>query len=142
MSWVKTPHYSQGEKFQYKLDETISDFDKNTVFCFKHTDNAYDVDKLCSSSNKKFAKGFLKKIQGISKISIADVHSSDKYTWGFELLKKELLKKSLPGSITKDIQQVHVFRFADNGRIVGFYSSNIFHVIFIDVELCLWDHGS
>lgn len=51
-------------------------------------------------------------------------------------------RKQNTSSLEKKIEQVNVFRFADEGRIVGYYNSNIFHIIFIDTGLTLWDHGS
>lgn len=138
---IKEPPYSQGKGISYRFDSVSDDLEKNTVFCFKHVDREHDVQKLCSKSNKKFVKGFVKKLQGLSQITMAEVQSSDKYSWGYELLKVKCLYKRLPTSLTEDVEQVHVFRFSDEGRIVGYYSSNIFHVLFIDTDLCLYDHG-
>lgn len=141
--WIKTPEYNRDAQFKANIASSKGQLSKNTIFCFKYIDNEYDADNLCGSrTQNKFQKAFIKKIQKISQITIAEVRSDDKYGFGYELLDVDQLKKDIPNSITEDIGKVNVFRFGGDGRIVGYYNKSIFHILFVDPHLKLYDHGA
>ncbi len=141
--WIKEPDYEQDVQIGTALAHVEGDLSKNTVFCFRYIHGDYNADALCNKrAGNKLQKAFIKKIQNISQITIAEVRSDDKRGLGFELLDVNVLKKSIPTSVTEDVRKVNVFRFGGDGRIVGYYSGNVFHILFIDPFLELYDHGS
>ncbi|MCK4635857.1 MAG: hypothetical protein KAT32_03260 [Candidatus Moranbacteria bacterium] len=140
---IKEPEYNYDSQFESNFVSSEGCLSKNTIFCFKHIDKDYDADKLCNKKTENnLKKAFIKKIQQISKIEIALVQSNDRTGFGYELLNTNQLKKDIPNSVTQDIEKVHVFRFGGKGRIVGYYNENIFHILFIDPHLELYNHGS
>ncbi len=143
-NWIKSPAYNQDEYHKVKYTKSTSSLSDNTVFCFKKIDSEYDANILCNKGDKKLHKAFIKKIQIISQLSIQEVRSSTRTGCGFELLDVKCLKKPLPNSVTEDVEKVNVFRFGGRkARIIGYYSGgNVFHVLFIDPFLDLYNHGS
>lgn len=134
---------------EYNYDSQIgfthseSDLSKNTIFCFKYIDHKYDVEKLCGRGiQPKLQKYFIKKIQKISQIDKGTVQSDDKRGFGYENLSVTNLKEIFPVLSTRDVQEVSVFRFGGEGRIIGYYNKNVFHILFIDPKLELYNHGS
>lgn len=139
--WIEEPLLTSSG-YAKKFAHSSGCLSENTVFCFKHIDKEYNTDNLCSrKTDNKLQKAFIQKIEKLSKMTIADIQSSDKSSFGFEMLKVERLKKTIPNSIAKDVEKVHIFRFGGKGRMIGFYNRNIFHIIFIDPHLKLYDHG-
>jgi len=142
-NWIKNPKYNQDPQISSDITNSKGQSSENTVFCFKHIDKDYDVENLCGpKTNNKFTKSFIKKLQKISQITLSEVQGDDRKGFGYELLKIEQLKKRIPHSVTIDIQQLNVFVFGGDGRIVGYYNKNIFHILFIDTHLKIYNHGS
>lgn len=143
-AWIKNPDYNKDPQFSESIANSKGHLSQNTVFCFKHIHRGYDIEKLCERRvQNKTVKSFIKKIQKLSQVEISEIMASDKFTIGYELLPISILRVKIPSSVTDDIQNVHVFRFnGKKGRIIGYYDGNIFHILFIDHSLSLYDHGS
>jgi len=111
------------------------------VFCLKYLHKNYDIDTCVSCSDRKFLKGFVKKLKTLSDLSWTDIQLSDCRGHGAEKIASKSIKPSMSTKISEDVKDFLSFRFAgDEGRIIGFRSSNIFHITFIDIDLTVYDH--
>lgn len=60
---------------------------------------------------------------------------------GFETINTSRFKVPMPTCITEDINHLYVIRFsAQKSRLVGYRRGNVFHVIFVDIDLSTYDH--
>ncbi len=142
--WIEEPRQNTDPQFDQGITKSKGSLSKNTVFCFKHIHRKYDAEKLCGRKvENKMIKSFIKKIQKISQLKIAQVMSDNKFACGYELMPIGALKRDIPSTVTEDIEEVNVFRFGGReGRIIGYYTGgNIFHILFIDPHLELYEHG-
>lgn len=112
------------------------------IFCLKHLHRDYGVDPCVNCSDKKFLKGFVKKLKLLSDLTWTQIHLSDRHGHGAEKININCIKPSIPSSITKEVKDFLSFYFAgDKGRIVGYQNSNIFHITYIDIDLSVYDHS-
>lgn len=110
------------------------------VFCFKHLHKDYNIKQLVMS-DKSFQKQLLKKIETISQLSWTDIQLSDRHGLGTEKIAKSSIKVSIPQSLTKDIKDFLSFYFnGTRGRIVGYKNKALFHIVYIDTTLEVYDH--
>ncbi len=110
------------------------------IFCFRHLHPDYDLDR-CVLSDVKFSKQFLKKIQLLSSTSWNDLQFSDHHGHGTEKISISSINKPIPSSITEDVKDFLSFRFyGTNGRIIGFKTQAIFHVVYVDTKLDVYCH--
>jgi hypothetical protein len=72
-----------------------------------------------------------------------ELQSNDHRKLGAEQLPATMIKAKQPACLTEDVEKYDVLRFSHNdGRIVGFRRNHIFHILWIDCKLELYDHGS
>ena len=92
-------------------------------------------------------KSFNDKLRMLSSLSWSAIDSSPRETNGYELLSKNILKRTVP-SAAPNISNVMVFRFGggsgskNSGRIAGYKADHIFYVLFVDPKLDLYDHSN
>ena len=133
---------SSGEIGLSKSASSHADGYDYPVFCFKYLHKEYDIDKCCIKSDKKFLRGFVKKLKLLSDLTWSSIKLSDRTGHGAEKIAKNSIKVSIPASITNDVEEFLSFYFAgDKGRIIGFQDSNIFHVVYIDTDLSVYNHA-
>jgi len=95
----------------------------------------------CIIPDKKFAIQFLKKIDIIRKLSWQEIQFSSKEGHGTEKISKKSIQKSIPSSITTDVKDFLSFYFhGTKGRIIGYKSKALFHIVYIDTKLEVYNH--
>jgi hypothetical protein len=110
------------------------------IFCFRHLHGNYNFEN-CLSADRKFIKGFVQKLKNLSDAPWHQIQFSDKHGIGSEKIAKSSIQASIPSSITKDVTDFLSFYFAGaKGRIIGYRSGVIFHVIYIDTNLSVYNH--
>ena len=142
MASIKNPLYEESEHVSLRGVEGLGSLDRidYPLFCFRHLHRDFDIDK-CLCADKTFSRQFLKKIGLVSKLSWIDIQMSDRRGHGTEKIFKSSITKSIPSSITDDVNDFLSFYFnGDRGRIIGFRNQMVFHVVFIDTELTVYRH--
>ena len=110
------------------------------VFCFRYLHKDYDMEK-CVASDKRFPRGLIKKIEMVSKLSWDDIQLAHRRGTGTEKILRNSIKPSIPNEITDDVTDFLSFHFSGRkGRIIGFRDRYIFHVVYVDTKLTVYDH--
>lgn len=84
----------------------------------------------------------LDKLRMLSQQNWFDLQLKNWQHGGSEMISVKQLNVALPPAISgKDIIDVTSFYFAgDKARIIGYRNENVFHTIFIDTKLKVYDH--
>ena len=83
--------------------------------------------------NKVFRK-FIVRLRMLSEMTWKQINSSDRHSYGWELIPKESLKpqKSIPVALS-DVSKFHVFRYdSDNHPFVSVIKGNTIYPLFIE----------
>lgn len=108
---------------------------KYPVFCFKHLHKEYDL-TICSTEDVHF---FTENLIKLSQLTWEQIKLTDRKGMGSEKISIKSLKSTIPNSLTPDIEELLVFRFHKR-RMLGYRNKFIFHIIFIDTKLTLYNH--
>ena len=103
------------------------------LFSFKYL-NPVSIDK-CNDS--KFFFDFLMRLQKLSNLGWNGIRTSERHAIGMEHMpiNKIVPYRQLPDFITRDVENLDVFRAnGDNRVFVGLQKSKIFHIFFIETE--------
>lgn len=116
--------------------------DGTPTFCFKHLHKDYNLSTCCNSSDAKFLKGLLKKLEKISQNFWSQIQLSDRQGQGTEKIEINSIKPGVPGTVSPDIKHFLSFYFAGKkGRLIGFRGQDsLFHVVYIDTKLSVYRH--
>lgn len=138
MSKFKPPKSEfSGTKFQLKENHVeIFHFDY-PVFCFKHIHPSYSIDK-CSEKDKA---ALLEALYKRSQFRWVDLQLQGRHKLGSEKIPVSSIRAKLPTSITEEITHLLAFRYYDMKPFVGYQYKFIFHVLYIDRDRDLYDHG-
>ncbi len=138
----KKPRYikSKNDISLGNIPEILSEKIDYPVFCFRHLHSDCGIEQ-CLRADNSFVKQFLKKIDLISKLSWYDIQFSDRRGHGTEKIPRSAIRKSVPSSITADVKDFLSFYFnGDRGRIIGYRNQFLFHIVFIDTDLEVYNH--
>lgn len=117
-----------------------ADNDDYVVFSLKSLHKDYNLSSsLCDSQIKC---DLLQKMYTMCCTTWNTLFTKRKNCGGLEPLDVEIFKVSMPSCVTDDIDHLYAMRFnGQNSRLIGYRSQNIFHAIFIDVDLSTYKHG-
>jgi len=59
---------------------------------------------------------------------------------GYEKIARNALSVELPAHVTPDVNLL-AFRFYGNAPMVGYRVKRVFHILFLDRDFTLYDHG-
>jgi hypothetical protein len=131
----KPPPQSPPKKSRTKL---IQDhFRGYPVFCLRHlTDKRYNLE----SCQKNQATQLIKKLFTLSQKSWKSIDSLGKHKGGYEKVSFDMIKGRVPQFLTEDVNLL-AFRFDGLKPFVGFRNNDVFHILWIDHDFTLYDHG-
>ncbi len=126
----------QGGKIKTK-DSDAPNYDALApAFCLKHVRGDYCVTK-CSDEDKI---ALIEKIHGFGKFTWAQIKCQNRHTWGCEAIPRNAIRAAIPSVITEDVT-ILAFRFNKLAPMVGFREREVFHIVWLDREFTLYDHG-
>ena len=126
-----------GNEYYAPQLQKVSDDNDAIVFSFQFLQNEYGLDRKSLTKDNKIQ--LLKKLVAVSKTTWNALVLKPKSS-GFELLDKSAVSP-LPPVVTDDIQKLYVLRFASQDcRLVGFRQDNVYHILYIDSDLSLYNH--
>ena len=79
-------------------------------------------------------------IERLSRLTWKEIRNAPRHGVGTEKIRRDSLNSAIPGSITEDVEFL-ALRFSGKKAMVGFRSSEIFHVVWLDRSFTLYDHG-
>lgn len=113
------------------------DYDKNRpVFSFYNIQKGFSLDDL--ENDEKFS--FIKKIVLISQSKWIELKNANKNGYGCEVLtNRNSIKATMPSCFPNDASIV-VFRFHEKKPMIGFRQKDVFHIVWLDKNLTIYDH--
>lgn len=112
------------------------------VFCFKYLDDNFSL-KGCDI---KLYENFISRLKKLSILGFKEISTSERHSFGYELLPKETFKISkLPEIITDEVQKLYVFRYGPNNLPFVAYrrpNTETLHLLAIESKHNnLYNHG-
>ena len=76
----------------------------------------------------------------LSRRSWIEIRGSGRHGAGTEKIDRASIKAAIPPSVTPDVVLL-AFRFWKKAPMVGFRDGRIFHIVWLDRDFSLYDHG-
>lgn len=93
----------------------------------------------CDQNGKAcFAEALFKRAQ----LTWAALRQAGGEGLGYEWMPRYRIRASIPPGITEDVDKFMVFRCIGKAPMVGYREGVTFHVLWIDHDFSLYDHGS
>lgn len=83
---------------------------------------------------------FVDLLHRLSQLSWNAIQSTNRRGPGHEKIPQNIIKSSIPQHVTEDVNLI-AFRFSGK-RMVGYRQRRTFYVLWLDLDLSLYDHGS
>ncbi|MDR1918140.1 MAG: hypothetical protein LBQ65_00660 [Tannerellaceae bacterium] len=133
---MKKPALDKGQRFSIKEEiEDVFPIDY-PVFCFKHLQRDYHLNK-CTADEKKC---LIEQIVLLSQKTWDEIQLSPRHGSGSEKIDIKSIKAPLPMSFTEDVKHLLALRFDGKKAFVGFRHKFIFHIFYIDRDFTLYNH--
>lgn len=119
-------------------EQSIPSLQQTPLFCLNKI-----VSKYCLSRCEKNEKAaFADTLHRLSQLTWGEIQNAPKGGMGTEKISRDRLTSArIPSGITDDVQLLAI-RFCGNAPMVGYKSERVFHVLFLDRDFTLYDHGS
>ena len=106
------------------------------VFSFVYMQDTYHFSK-CSQSDQS---AFTGKLIELSHLTWQDIELASRHGCGKEIIARSAIKVSVPNCVKEDTNLI-ALRFSGKKPMVGFRERNVFHVLWIDRDFTLYNHG-
>lgn len=104
-------------------------------FCLR-----FIVPKYCiTRCNAEQKASFADKLYLLSRSTWLELRNAGK-KGGTEALPQGIIKEPIPAFITPDVKLI-AFRFWHKAPMVGFRDGRTFHIVWLDIDFTLYDHG-
>lgn len=119
---------------------SLSTNHQKPLFSFHYHGKDYCIDDCKPNEKAAFSEWMYK----LSQFTWDDLATQPRTGIGYEHIDRKQFKVNPPKSLTEDVEKYTVFRFHNpsNGRIIGYRSGEIFHIIWIDCTSSIYNHGS
>lgn len=128
---------SSGKQVQVPESEVRSGDPERPVFCFRHTKKGFTVE---SCEDKKLLANLLERLEKLSRYTWLQINDFPKDGMGYETIRRDRLKETLPTFFTDDVKEVLVFRGRGIMRYVGHKSGPTLQLIFVDPHGKVYKH--
>jgi hypothetical protein len=128
------------EPYQGKLIKLNNSGDQKIdypVFCFRHLHPNYSLE-VCESEDRE---RLIERLYLLSKMSWQDIQLTNKHGFGSEKIRRESIKPAIPQQISDDVTFFLALRYNGKKPIVGFRNGSIFHLVYIDYNFSVYNHG-
>ncbi len=99
-------------------------------------------DKYClDNCDQEQKSAFVDAIYKRSRMTWAEIVQAPAHGLGFEKLPRFRIQNTLPPGVTEDVTFLS-FRCIGKAPMVGYRDGQIFHVLWIDHDFTLYNHGS
>lgn len=106
------------------------------IFCLRHLHKDFSLEK-CSEHEKA---SLICQMHRLSKCSWAQIKTFPRHGMGSEKISKDSMKVSIPDDLSEDVDSFLSFRFEGKKPFIGYRSSHIFHVLYIDNNFKAYKH--
>lgn len=138
MSKIKNPHKpNQGKNIKAPEIVEMQNFE-HPVFCFRYLHKDYCLQQ-CDADDKRF---LMERLVALSSLTWQEISQAQRHGFGYEKMPISKLAGKPHRFITEDVEHLLVFRYHANKPFLGHRNRFIFHLIFIERDFTLYDHGT
>ena len=106
------------------------------VFCLKYLHKDWDLSR-CEKDQKI---SLIERMCKLSTMTWDQIRQTHKHGFGSEKIQQENLRAARPSHITPDVT-FYALRFDGLRPMVGYKSHFIFHILYLDTNFSLYEHG-
>lgn len=136
MARLKTRHRKPLGKLREPIVSKVDSSTQSPVFCLHYLDNDYGL----SQCEKVFKVSLIHKLHELSQLTWNQITNTHRHGLGLEKIPYEQIKGRMPTHITDD-QEFIAIRFHQLKPVVGYRIERIFHIVWLDYNMTLYDHG-
>ena len=134
---LKKPRKTTGTKIKASdNDSPLNEIDY-PVFCLRHLHKARDYN--LGSCDNEHKSAFVSQLETLSQLPWNKINTLPRHGLGWEKLPQAAINDRIPNHVTEDVTLL-AFRYHGRKPFVGYRSSFIFHVLFIDHHYELYNH--
>jgi hypothetical protein len=105
-------------------------------FSLCHMQSRYCLDDCDKEEKQAFAEAIWKR----SQLRWADLKQAHRHKLGYEKLPHSAIRPGIPPFIPPDASLI-AFRFCELKPMVGYRDGRVFHIVWLDHDRNLYDHG-
>jgi|SRR5579884_1091907 len=114
--------------------------DQHPVFCFRYMDRN---GKYCIGACEKDEKvALLNKLEMLSQAPWKQWKQTNYKAGGYTEIDRSAIRAGIPAFVTEDVTKFGRVRFKDKAPMVGYKVGAVFHVLWLDRDMTLYDHGA
>lgn len=125
-----------GKRIKPTLDTTRYDEIDYPVFCLKNLQKDYSIQNL----NKDHKSALMVRLHQLSQKKWVEIQHAHRHGFGSEKISQNSIHPGLPTIVTPDVTLLSL-RYLGKHPFVGFRSGCIFHLLFVDHNFSVYDHG-
>ncbi|MBF0137456.1 MAG: hypothetical protein HQL65_14560 [Magnetococcales bacterium] len=126
----------QGERIKPSPKGMGSTNQEKPIFSLVHLQDAHALDKCTQAEKAAFADT----LHRLSRLTWREIQSAPRHGLGSEIVPRDAIKAGIPSVITPDVRII-AFRCHGKALMLGFRDGVVFHVVWMDRDFTLYDHG-
>jgi len=136
MPKLKTVHRRPSDRIKEPIVKKVDSSTQSPIFCLHHLDKDYGL----SQCGKILKVSLIDKLYELSQLTWNQITNTHRHGLGLEKIPYEQIKGRMPTHITND-QDFIAIRFHQHKPVVGYRIERIFHIVWLDYNMTLYDHG-
>ena len=136
---IKQVQITKSQRINPKVDSydnLENNANKNPSFCFKHINKKYGL-KNCE---KNELISFFDTLCKLSNLTWNEIINNNRHKLGLETIKIKSLKIPINKDLVNDDHLIAI-RFHNKKPMLGFCQGCIYHIMFLDCKMNLYDHS-
>jgi len=133
----KKRRHIQGRRLSYTVLDSVPNSQKRPVFSLEYLQDSHCI-TLCDDSDKL---AFVNTLRKLSKLTWNQIRTSQRHGLGSEKIYRRAFLVTIPPKIGLDVTFIAI-RFSGLKPMVGFQDERIFHIVWFDKDLNVYEHGS
>ena len=115
----------------------INNNDRKPIFSLEYMVNDYSV----ANCNAEQKAAFADALWARSQMTWRQIIQAPRHGLGSEQIPRHAIRVGIPRAITEDVSEFLSMRFYTNAPMVGFRVGRIFHIVWLDRNYSVYDHG-
>lgn len=120
------------------LPKLVSENDQKPLFSFEHMPNGSGFSISCAGPDDR--SQLASKLYQLSQMTWMQINQAPRHGSGSEIIARAAIKAKVPPAVTDDTNML-AFRYSGKRPMVGYRDGRTFHVLWLDWNFTLYDHG-
>jgi hypothetical protein len=126
-----------GPRIGVATTSVVNPQSQTPIFALQHMQSPYCVDNLSAKQKALFAEAMWRH----SHVTWLEITVAPKHGLGQEDIPRRKIRGKIPKHVTEDVDFI-ALRCFGKAPMVGYRDGRIFHVLWLDHDFSLYDHGS